>query len=706
MLVCQNNETENFKLKCSACLANVPDGYDKCPKCGSSVFFEADEDGPLRRALQFFSSPTPFYVKAKPPLIMNGELAKFETEWKLYRVRLLQNAPSIFIWDRDGYLPGKQEAALHLVEGEDLAVILSSLPSRKKEELKHILRDEWCVDIKKDDELAEALMSRVPLIFQPVPKLRDPSVLEGMDWENYVQILACPKPGKDPKLVKVHLAKLLCPINMQYAPHSLEVANSNTGKTRFYDAAGIKIDKATRRAVLGFAKSPVEVYPGTINGTALPTAFDQIESQDSYELAKYMLDILETGRALVDSGGVRFVVETGSSFAYIGNPVAKDAKVIEGFKTLLTHICANPAMGRRFGIILFSTNLKTIQGGEKMTPQELEEWKRSFILFRAVEEYAQPRLREIMHKIVGWLHTPIKGYRETIYRAVEELEDYNLAAFFESHAEAEHRVRGAALHAAIALMLDKIALGKATVEDIIAKAEDLLNDYVKINLDSIAMLCRMWDKLRADQAKTYFENLSDYLKEIVSACILYRKHKPDAVSIQLDQIPYEPENKTTYTHFSKCIDRLKRRKRFDDLNEALKSFFGFQIANNDGNFVVEYFEAPKAPDDLKIIGFLNFSDFSISQSPQTHPTNEQRELNAENVEDEEESKGVDVSENIEKLRKLRNGEKWMEKLSEATAETCVKWRTKDCPAAVPSAIFPDAKCPQTCPAYELKKEGG
>jgi hypothetical protein len=40
-----------------------------------------------------------------------------------------------------------------------------------------------------------------------------------------------------------------------------------------------------------------------------------------------------------------------------------------------------------------------------------------------------------------------------------------------------------------------------------------------------------------------------------------------------------------------------------------------------------------------------------------------------------------------------------------TAETCVKWRTKDCPAAVPSAIFPDAKCPQTCPAYELKKEG-
>jgi hypothetical protein len=681
----------------------VPDGCDKCPKCGGSAFFEAEEDGPIRSSLQFFSTPTPFYVKAKPPVIKNKELLRFETEWKIYRARLLQNAPSIFIWDRDGYLPGKQEAALHLVEGEDLAAILNDLPKRKREELKQILKNEWGVDVKKDEELADALMIQVNIIFQPVPKLRNPSILEKLDWENYVYFLACPKPGKDPRLIKVHLAKILCPISMQYAPHSLEVANSNTGKTRFYDASGIKIDKATRRAVLGFAKSPVEVYPGTINGTSLPTAFDQIESQDSYELAKYMLDILETGRALVDSGGIRFVVETGSSFAYIGNPTAKDARVVEGFKTLLAHICANPAMGRRFGIILFSTTLKTILGGEKMTPQELEEWKRSFILFRATEEYAQPRLREIMRnpKIAEWLHTPIKGYRETIYRAVEELEDYNLAAFFESHAEAEHRVRGAALHAAIALLLDKIALGKTAVEDIIAKAEDLLNDYVKINLDSIATLCQMWDRLRADQAKTYFENLSDYLKEIVSACILYKKHKPDTVSIQIDQIPYEPENKTTYTHFSKCIDRLKRRKRFDDLNEALKSFFGFQIANNNGNFVVEYFEAPRAPDDLKTIGFLNFSIFSISQSSQTNPTNEQRENNAG---DGGKDETIGMSENIEKWRKLRNGEKRTENLSEATAKTCIKWKTKECPVAVPSAIFPDAKCPQTCPAYEPKVE--
>jgi len=633
--------------RCSACFALVPDEAESCPKCGCTVFTSKEANGPLRKVLQFFSTPIPFYVKAKPPEVVNGELVNFQTEWKLYRARLQQNAPPILIWDRDGYLPGKQEAALHLVEGEDLTRILQSLPDKKIRELQALLRNEWGVQIDEDADLLNVFREK-PLIFQPVPRLRDPSILERIDWKEYVEKLVCPKPGKDPKLITVHRAKLLKPLAMHYAPHSLEIANSNTGKTRFYDAAGIKIDKATRKAVLGFAKSPSEVYPGTINGTELPTAFDQIESQDSYELAKYMFDILETGRAFVDAGGIRFVVETKSSFAYLGNPIAKDAKVVEGFKALLNHICANPAMGRRFGIILFATNLKTIRGKEKMTIQELEEWKRSFTLFRAVEEYAEPKLRKIIRdpKVAEWLHQPIKGYRETIYNATQELEDYNLAAFFEAHAEAEHRVRGAALHAAVALLLDRIALDKVTVDEILEEAEDLLSEYVDINLQSIADLCRMWDRLRTDQAKAFFESLSDYMKEIVSACILYKREKPETTTVKLSDIPYQPES---YDYFSKCIDRLKRRKRIQSLNETLRNFYGFQLVQSNSDFTVEYFENPKPPEDLKPIGFLNFSNFSISQFSQT-------DISPGKKEETHDAEEKSVSVNIEKLRNLRNGE--------------------------------------------------
>jgi len=453
---------------------------------------------------------------------------------------------------------------------------------------------------------------------------------------------------------------LIKPLAMHYAPHSLEIANSNTGKTRFYDSAGIKIDKATRRAALGFAKSPTEVYPGTINGTELPTAFDQIESQDSYELAKYMLDILETGRALVDAGGVRFVVETKSSFAYLGNPVAKDAKVVEGFKALLNHICSNPAMGRRFGIILFATDLKTIRGKSKMSIRELEEWKRRFTLFRAVEEYADSKLKQIIRdpKITEWLHQPIKGYRETIYSATQELDDYNLAAFFEAHAEAEHRVRGAALHAAIALLLDKIALDKITIEEILKEAEDHLSDYVDINLQSIVHLCSMWDRLRTDQAKAYFENLSDYMKEIVSACIHYKNHNPEAVSVDLQKIPYEPENKQAYSYFSKCIDLLKRRKKISSLNETLKNFYGFQLVKKDNGFVVEYLENPKPPKDLPIIGnfvISSISSFRSSQREASFGEKEQKQSDlTSSMTDEAEN---NLSKKTTKSRNSRNYEK-------------------------------------------------
>ena len=690
------------KIRCNLCFASVPSGEDKCPKCGGTIFMSDGHNSPLRPVLQFFSTPIPFYVKAKPPVVVNGELVSFEIEWKLYRARLQQNAPSILIWDRDGYLPGKQEAALHLVEGEDLASILQSLPEKKVRELESLLRNEWRIQKNEEESLLDVFRSK-PLIFQPVPRLKDPSILEKMDWRSYVERLVCPKPGKDPKLITVHKSKLLMPLAMQYAPHSLEITNTNVGKTRFYDTAGIKIDKFTRKAVLGYAKSPTEIYPGTINGTSLPTAFDQIDSQDSYECAKYMFDIMETGRALVDAGGVRFVVETKSSFAYLGNPIAKDARVVEGFKALMNHISNNPAMGRRFGIILFATDLKAIRGKEKMSTQELEEWKRSFILFRAVEEYAEPKLREIIRnpKITEWLHQPIPGYRETIYNATQELDDYNLAAFFEAHAEAEHRVRGAALHAACANLLDRIALDKITVEEILEEAEDLLSEYVNINLQSIADLCRMWDRLRADQAKAYFENLSGYMKEIISAILHHKKHNPDAVTVQLDKIPYTPEDQEAYKYFSRCINKLKQRKRLSSLNETFRNFFGFQIERQDDDtFSITYFENPKPPEDLNLIGkygaFNRLTDLTISPPSQT-------DAFSKKVEEAPEERKDPSSKTVKRLKRL-NGEKGSESPSKICGN-CTFFRSPRCPAEHPEFIQPYATYAWRCPHFKEKEEG-
>jgi len=586
-----------------------------------------------------------FWQKPLSPIINENELEEIPIEYKIYKARLKSNAPSIFILDRNGYItPAKPETPLIEIKEEDLSVILSQIPKSRKLKLIKVLREEWGFPLKdkETDKLIEAIKLN-KIFYTPVPLLKDISFLEKINWREFIEYLVEPKEGKDEKLKTIHKAKLIKPIFMKYAPNSIEITNSGTGKTSFYNACGIVIDKATPKSVLGFAKSPEEIYVGTINETELPTAFDQIESQTATQLARYMYNILETGEALVDSGGVRFPIKTYSSFAYLGNPIAKNEKIAESFKALIDHISYNPAIGRRFSIILFSTNLKTIQN--KMTIQEEEEWKNAFTIFRAIEEYASENILKILRdqKVLEWLHKPIPGYREAIYKATETLKDIDLANFFIAHSEAQHRVRASALYSAIALLLDKIALNKFSIEEIIEEAEELLNDFIEINLESIKELSQQYEELRIESAKTYFENLPDYLKEIVSAILLYRKEKPNEVKIKLETIPYDPENKEAYPYFSKCIDLLKRRKKLENLNRKLRDYFGFQIIKIDNNFEVEFFETPKPPEDLKLIGsFRNFVDFVNSSFLQTDIFKEDKE------------KGV--SENITKLRKLRNDE--------------------------------------------------
>ncbi|RLC73475.1 MAG: hypothetical protein DRI26_00780 [Chloroflexi bacterium] len=619
---------------CERCGARFEDG-GVCPKCGSTILRSDAASEPVRRVHSFFSLAV-FYAKAGMPVILDGEPKEFPIEWRLLLARPQQHAPPILIWERDGLVsPGRPEAALSQVDPADIAKIIEGLPVEKLKELRKILDDEWGL-APTDSGLHETLRG---LLFQSVPRLRDVEALRGLDWRGYVARLACWKPGKDPRLTLIHEAKLLEPMAMKYAPHSIEVLNAGTGKSIFYDVSGILVAKATRRSVLGYARSPNEVYPGTINGTKLPTAFDQIESQDSYELARYMFQILETGRALVDAGGFRFPVETGSSFAYLGNPIAKNARVLEGFQALLDHISSNPAIGRRFGIILFNTSLKTITGSDKLSVREEEEWKAAFTLFRAVEEYVRPKLKTLIRdaRVVKWLHTPIPGYRETIINGLKKIEDYNLKAFFEAHIEGEHRVRGAALHAATALLLDKIALDEAGVEELLAEAEELLGDYIDINLGSIANLAAMWTVMRTDQAMTYFQNASDYMKEIISAVLHWKRGgDPDAVKIALDAIPYQPQDQKTYKYFSRCISRLKKRKRLDVLNERLRDYYGFQFIRKDDVIEVEYLKNPAPPEDLPLIGFIRLSDLSIYPPQETGGSQDG---------DEEEKKGGAPEEN-------------------------------------------------------------
>jgi hypothetical protein len=121
-----------------------------------------------------------------------------------------------------------------------------------------------------------------------------------------------------------------------------------------------------------FAKSPDEIYPGTVNGTDLPVPYDQLESQTAGQLANYMFNLMEFGEAYVDAGAARFKVTTASTFSYLRNPLSTNIKMTNSMKGLLLHISANPAIGRRITLILFSTSttMNAIQSKLSQTEEE------------------------------------------------------------------------------------------------------------------------------------------------------------------------------------------------------------------------------------------------------------------------------------------------------------------------------------------------
>ena len=91
-----------------------------------------------------------------------------------------------------------------------------------------------------------------------------------------------------------------------------------------------------------------------------------------------------------------------------------------------------------------------------------------------------------------------------------------------------------------------------------------------------------------------------------------------------------------------------------DRNECFRRYFGFQIERQNGTFNITYFENPKPPEDLKLIGkygtFNHLTDLTISPFSQRgiSPEREEEECGSE-------EKGVSVK-TVKRLKWL-NGEK-------------------------------------------------
>jgi len=573
---------------CNKCLAKNEDSATVCAKCGSDI-------RPLREVISFANIRF-FYRAIKPlekPLSQGGNLEKL---FDLYLGQTDLKNPSLLILDRDGIInPTRLNVSLEPLEEDEVRASVKDLPNEKLKQLIRLLNlaglaIETRVRVEGPkggvkvlpktkaeilDEVAPAL-SKNFMAYKAVPRLRDPEILKSYDWRKDVvdQILSF-KVEKDPRIVKLQKTHLFRGLNMRVNPHSITCTNGGTGKTTFYERVGINVGKVTPPSFLGFAKSPEEIYPGTVHESELAMNVDQIESQYAFQIARHLFNILESGSDTISSGAVRFKVDSKSIFNFSANPIGYTKDPAKSFSTLLTHLTFNSAFGRRIGFILYGNDFKRIE--TKPSMDEIREWDEKIAFFRAVEEYCWLKLQKIVN--VGmwpWINRPIPGYRENVEKIVEEFDDDTGAKdFILEHTAATARIRGGVLYSVLADNLAKIALDDFSLEEIEDEAESRLPEYTELNIKSIVNIARAWEKEMEYQATSFYESAPDYFKEVLSAVKLWLETNPGQKNVVVNSIPYKPKN---YDYLSICITKLLKKKNLDPLLENTRRLYSLDFA--------------------------------------------------------------------------------------------------------------------------------
>ena len=568
------------------------------------------EDGPpIRHVISFFTA-RPFYVRMRK-VEAHSEVETPQTDWILWELKPHRDQPCLLVYDNEDRVSSAQlDYSLEpIMDKTTLGKINGSLPEDK---------------LKQVEKLWLQWPDTSYTYYRSVPRLRSPEVLRDMDWVDFVDnhvvaFLHNDSPEKDPRLALVHKATLLKGLDPYINPNNIQCTNGGSGKSEFYFHAGHNFGKVTTNTFLGFAKSPSEIYPGLIDGKELPVGIDQIESQSAQRIMSFMFNALERGEDNVASGGVVFKVSTKSIFSLLANPTGVGERIepAKSFRYLLYHLSINAALGRRFGIVIYITDLKKIK--HKPSQKELAAWDKSILLFRAVEEYCADKLHAMLEseKIRAWLNSPIHDYEQQVELPANTIEDSNVRSFLNEHGMgAQPRVRGAALYAALVDLLREIALGEATEDMILEHADDVLSEVVNLNISSVQNIASNWTLENADYAKTYFKNLPTYMREILSAIELWHRQYPESGEVGIEQIPYQPAD-PVYTHLSKCVGKLKKRtpRGKGQVIQEIELHYKFQLQEkpNDGwlvNFLVPTPNATIEPVG-KLIGVSPISPISL-----------------------------------------------------------------------------------------------
>jgi len=353
------------------------------------------------------------------------------------------------------------------------------------------------------------------------------------------------------------------------------------------------------------------IQRGSVDGTEWTYAIDQFESQGEWQVFRYMLSLMQSGKARVDNAAKPFTVRSLATFVVLANS-SPQATPQKSFAFMVQHMAREPNFARRFGIILFDKGAK--QFDRNLSESEKMKWATLFEFFRAVERAARPKILALWknERVWDWLNEKPIAWIDSVCQISDSLkkdtdEDVQKLGEFlgEFIAHGWPHTRGAALNAAVAENLGQILAADPDIEELLSDAENVFSQLQAINEKSLRNITANFKQDRLATQRAYFESLPAYMKEIVYAVLYFAKSNSLEVGSKIN-LKDAADRDRAGNYFSGSI-KLARRGNPEGFNEDLKAKFGLELQKDDGTVNAVIWDKRDIWDNLDILSNMGVS---------------------------------------------------------------------------------------------------
>ncbi|MEM2697955.1 MAG: hypothetical protein QXF17_01400 [Ignisphaera sp.] len=271
------------------------------------------------------------------------------------------------------------------------------------------------------------------------------------DWIEIVDLATGTVEDIDERLLLAVKSCIIPPVAMDFAPHALIISNSGTGKSSQFEKVGTLFAYITRSSLRGYSTADKNMQRTSItNDRDEALIIDQVESLDDDTVLADLFYLMDKGTMTIGSAGDLITIHTGAPIILLGNP-PETLDTRYSFYALLKKI-AQPAIARRFSMVIFDTNMKhPALKGDANRVYALE--KRLCRNIRMIADMAHMKLFALKHGLgyspyclQVWLtetNEHIRLYKETIENLkIKLIEETGLTKMQDMRSEIDKRIDG------------------------------------------------------------------------------------------------------------------------------------------------------------------------------------------------------------------------------------------------------------------------